>query len=65
MKVKKIIGWSFLIIIAISVLAVITLGLMIKYDYTLFVSFLMVIGGVSALFLLTWALVLALETVLE
>ena len=65
MKVKKIIGWSFLIITVISILAGITLALMIKYDYTLFVSLLMVIGGTSALLLLTMALSWALETVLE
>jgi hypothetical protein len=65
MKVKKIIGWSLLVITVISALAVITLGLMIKCDYTLFVSLLMVIGGTSALLLLTAALSWALETVLE
>jgi uncharacterized protein (DUF697 family) len=65
MKIKKIIGWSLLVITVVSALAAITLGLMIKYDYTLFVSLLMVIGGTSALFLLTWALTWAVETVLE
>ena len=65
MKVKKIIGWSLLIITVISILTGITLALMIKYDYTLFVSLLMVIGGTSSLLLLTMALSWALETVLE
>ncbi len=65
MKVKKIVGWSLLGITVVSVLTAITLGLMIKCDYTLFVSLLMVIGGTSALLLLTWALAWALETVLE
>ena len=65
MKVKKIIGWSLLIITVISILAGITLALMIKYDYTFFVSLLMVIGGTSSVLLLTMALSWALETVLE